>query len=62
MSNALNISMIKEIATALGELKDEVVFVGGATVSLYIDDSAAPTPSPSEDIDCVVEISTYGEW
>jgi hypothetical protein len=62
MSNALNISMIKEIATALEELKDKVVFVGGATVSLYIDDPAAPTPSPSEDIDCVVEIATYGEW
>lgn len=62
MSNALNISMIKEIATALGDLKEEVVFVGGATVSLYIDDVAAPSPSPSEDIDCVVEITTYGEW
>jgi hypothetical protein len=43
-------------------MKDDVVFVGGATVGLYIDDKAAPTPQPSEDIDCVVEIATYGEW
>jgi hypothetical protein len=38
------------------------VFVGGATVGIYIDDLAAPTPQPSEDIDCVVQIATYGEW
>lgn len=46
----------------LGDIKDDVVFVGGATVGLYIDDKAAPEPQPSEDIDCVVEIATYGEW
>lgn len=34
--------MIKEIANALGDIKEGVVFVGGATVSLYIDDAAAP--------------------
>jgi len=59
MSNSLNISMIRDIAMALGELKDKMVFVGGAVVSLYIDDKAAPAPSPSEDIDCVVKIASY---
>lgn len=53
---------MKTIAEVLGEIRDQVVFVGGATVGLYIDDKAAPIPQPSEDIDCVVEIATYGEW
>lgn len=57
-----NLVRLKDIALALGYLKDQVVFVGGATVGLYIDDKAAPEPQPSEDIDCVVEIATYGEW
>lgn len=57
-----NIVRLKEIANVLGDLKDDVVFVGGATVGLYIDDKAAPVPQPSEDVDCVVEIATYSEW
>ena len=57
-----NLLRLKDIAIALGEIKDDVVFVGGATVGLYIDDVAAPIPQPSEDIDCVVEIATYGQW
>ena len=57
-----NMARLKDIAVVLGDIRDHVVFVGGATVGLYIDDKAAPTPQPSEDIDCVVEIATYGEW
>jgi hypothetical protein len=57
-----NMARLKEIAVVLGDIRDQVVFVGGATVGLYIDDKAAPIPQPSEDIDCVVEIATYGEW
>ncbi|MFP5458219.1 MAG: hypothetical protein ACLGG7_05750 [Bacteriovoracia bacterium] len=58
----LNLLRLKEVALALGELRHQVVFVGGATVGLYIDDPAAPLPQPSEDIDCVVEVATYTEW
>jgi hypothetical protein len=57
-----NLLRLKDIAVALGEINNDVVFVGGATVGLYIDDKAAPTPQPSEDVDCVVEIATYGQW
>jgi len=57
-----NLDAIKSIAEALKEINSEVVFVGGATVELYIDDKAAPTPQPSEDVDCVVELLTYSEW
>lgn len=57
-----NLAALKAIAQALGEISSEVVFVGGATVELYIDDTAAPLPQPSEDVDCVVELLTYSDW
>lgn len=53
-----NIAMLEVVAAALGDLCDEVVFIGGATTALYIDDPASPPPAPSDDVDCVVEIAT----
>ncbi|MEZ5010065.1 MAG: nucleotidyl transferase AbiEii/AbiGii toxin family protein [Chitinophagales bacterium] len=47
-----------KIANALGELKQEVVFVGGAMVSLYIDDTAAEDIRPTKDIDLTFQITT----
>lgn len=53
-----NIQMLEVIAGALGDLLSKVVFVGGATTALYIDDAAAPSPTPSDDVDCVVQVSS----
>jgi predicted nucleotidyltransferase len=50
-----------KVAKALGELCDEVVFVGGAMVSLYIDDPYAEDIRPTKDIDLTFQISTAGE-
>lgn len=50
--------MIEIIATGLGKLLEKVVFIGGATTPLYIDDPAAPEIRPTEDVDCVIEITT----
>lgn len=55
MSHHINITRIKAVNNALGDLRDKVVFVGGATVSLYAD-SVAEEIRPTEDIDIVVEI------
>ena len=49
-------------ASVLGELADEVVFVGGATITLWITDPAAPPPRPTKDIDVVVEVATRAEY
>ena len=49
--------MLMLVATALGPLRDQVAFVGGAVTTLYIDDPAAPQSVATEDIDCVVELS-----
>lgn len=55
MSHHINITRIKAVNNALGELRNKVVFVGGATVSLYAD-SPSQEIRPTEDIDVVVEI------
>ena len=47
-----------KVAKALGELNQEVVFVGGAMVSLYIDDKAAEDIRPTKDIDLTFQITT----
>jgi hypothetical protein len=57
-----NVAMLVRAAVALGELKDEVVFVGGAVVDLFITDPAAPHPRFTQDVDVVVEVATYGAW
>lgn len=52
----MTIDLLERGAAALGPLLDEVVFVGGATVTLWITDPAAPTPRPTKDVDVVVEV------
>lgn len=51
--------MITIIAQALGELNDNAVFVGGATVPFYLPDAYLPAARPTEDIDVVLEIVSY---
>jgi predicted nucleotidyltransferase len=50
------------VYNALGELKDSVAFVGGATVSLYADKPEQADVRPTEDIDVLIEIGTYMEY
>jgi predicted nucleotidyltransferase len=54
----INKAVIAKVAKALGDLNANVVFVGGAVVSLYIDDPAAEDIRPTMDIDLVAEIAT----
>ncbi len=51
----------RTIAKALGELNKRVVYVGGAVVSMYIDDSSADDVRPTKDIDITMEIASLGE-
>jgi hypothetical protein len=50
-----------KIAKALGELNREVVFVGGAMVSLYVDDPSAEDIRPTKDIDLTFQITTVSQ-
>lgn len=57
----INREIIKKVARALGELNDEVIYVGGATVSLYINDPAADDVRPTKDIDISLSVATINE-
>ncbi len=57
-----NIEMLVRVARGLGDLRPEVVFVGGAVVELFVTDPAAPRPRFTEDVDVVVEITSRAEW
>jgi len=57
----INRAATKKVAVALGGLNEKVVYVGGAMVSLYIDDPAADDVRPTKDIDITLEIAGIGE-
>jgi predicted nucleotidyltransferase len=57
----INLGVIRKIATALNELNERVVYVGGAVVSLYINDPAAEDVRPTKDVDISLEIASVGE-
>lgn len=53
----MSVELLELAAARLGELLDELVFVGGATVGLWITDPAAPEFRPTYDVDSIVEVS-----
>jgi predicted nucleotidyltransferase len=62
LSNSdFNKEVILRISLALGEMNERVVFVGGATIGLYINDPAAEDVRVTKDVDITVEIATLGE-
>ena len=61
MSHQQNITRIKATSNALGALAKDVVFVGGATVSLYTD-RPADEVRPTDDVDVLIELTNYNEY
>ncbi len=61
INSTVNRKAIKNIAIALGDLNEQVVYVGGAVISLYINDPAAEDVRPTKDIDISLAIATLGE-
>lgn len=45
-NRTINIAVVAEVAKALKYIKKDMVFVGGAVVSLYTDDPAADEIKP----------------
>lgn len=60
--NAANLEMLEEAVERLAPLLDEVVFVGGATVELWVTDEAAPEFRPTTDVDVIVELTTRSQY
>jgi Nucleotidyl transferase AbiEii toxin, Type IV TA system len=54
----VNIELLERAAVALGELVDDVMFVGGATIELWLTDPGAIDVRPTLDVDVVVEVTS----
>ena len=58
----INSEAIAEIAIALKELKEFVVFIGGSVVGLYADALVEEELRPTEDIDVTIKLMSYDKW
>jgi len=60
-----NVMMLQSVADGLGDLRDEMVFVGGATIPLYLptdEEGIEYEARATEDVDCAVEIASLQEY
>lgn len=54
--------LLETAATALGPLLREVVFVGGASVHLWLSDPAAPPTRATDDVDVISAVTTRPDY
>ena len=60
-NHVINLKVVERVAQTLGEINNDVIFVGGAVVGLYVTETGADLPRPTKDIDISVQVSTYTE-
>lgn len=53
---------LEAAAAVLGPLLDEVVFVGGATVHVWLTEPGAPPVRATDDVDVICEVATLAEY
>lgn len=58
----MSVDLLERAAAQLGALVDDVAFVGGATVVLWITDPASPPVRATKDVDIVVGVSKRAAW
>lgn len=58
----MTVELLERAAATLADLLPHVVFVGGATITLWITDPGAPSARPTKDVDVIVEIATREEF
>jgi hypothetical protein len=56
------IELLEVAAAALGELRERVVFLGGATIGLWMTDPAAGAPRVTYDVDVVAEVLSLASY
>jgi hypothetical protein len=61
-SKVINLALVAQVAEGLKELREKMVFIGGAVISLYTDDPAADEIRPTTDIDMTINLANYAEW
>jgi len=57
-----NLDILIEAVEQLGELADEMVFVGGCATGLLITDKAAPPIRITKDVDAIVQVMSRGDY
>jgi len=57
----INLKAVEKVASRLEELNNDMMYIGGAVLSLYVTDEGAEQPRPTKDIDISVQISTYSQ-
>lgn len=53
---------LEAAAAVLGPVLDEVVFIGGATIHLWLTEPGAPPARATEDVDVICEVTTRVEY
>ena len=62
MQQYINLETIELVAEGLKELREKVVFVGGAVLGLYVDEPSADPVRVTKDIDLTIELANLGHW
>ena len=57
-----NLKMLEFVARKLGELNDEVVYLGGCTTALFINDPLSLDVRPTLDVDCIIDVLSLGQY
>jgi hypothetical protein len=57
-----NVQRVEVVAEALGDLCDELVFVGGCAASLLIDAPSAPPARVTYDVDVIAEVAARQDY
>lgn len=58
-ASAANLALLRTVAVRLGPLPERVVFLGGATIALLITDADGIDIRATNDVDVIVEVSSY---
>lgn len=57
-----NLALLMGMARAMGQLCDQVVFVGGCATGLLIDNPGLMDVRPTEDVDAIVEVASLAGY
>lgn len=57
-----NLAMLEIVARKLGQLNNDVVYVGGCTTALFINNPLSLDVRPTDDVDCIVDIVSRTEY
>lgn len=57
-----NLRMLEFVAAKLGEIRDDVVFLGGCTTGHFITDPEFPDVRYKVDVDCIVDVISLSQY